>query len=149
MMGVELDIQNNVDHQMMISCDRFLNIVTNRFYKFWLYPEIIYKRTKLFVQQTEDVNYIVNFVRNVLGKIEVSGEKVVEDEDKPISFISQLLKISNENDMFDSNEVISETMTAIMAVSRNILGNNLSRLICSKKLWIMKFRDYRKVFREI
>jgi hypothetical protein len=119
MMGVELNIQNNVDHQMMISCDRFLNIVTNRFYKFWLYPDFIYKRTKAFVQQTKDTNYIVDFARNVLSKIKEDQVIVshVEDEDKPLSFISQLLKISRENDAFDNIEVIAETLTAIMAVS--------------------------------
>jgi Cytochrome P450 len=121
-MGVQLDIQNNVDHQMLISCDRFLNIVTNRFYKFWIHPDFIYQRTKSFIQQQKDVNYIRDFSCNVLNKIKdglnsgVASEQD-EDERKPISFINQMLKISKENDAFNNKEVICETITAIMAVS--------------------------------
>jgi hypothetical protein len=145
-MGVQLDIQNNVDHQMLISCDRFLNIVTNRFYKFWLHPNVIYQRTKAYAQQIKDVDYIRDFCCNVLNKIKNGlNTKVVskddEDERKSISFINQMLKISKETDAFNNTEVITETITAIMAVS----DNSIVEILDFKLISILVISGHRNI----
>jgi preprotein translocase subunit SecA len=122
-MGTRLNIQNNVNHDMLIASDRVLNIVTSRFFKFWLHPDVIYKRTKYFVQEQIYARYVQKFARDVLkaNKQKNAARKVDNEQDDvkaPQIFISQLLKISRtSSDEFTDSEVVAETITTIMAVS--------------------------------
>jgi cytochrome P450 len=82
----------------------------------------------------KDAYYLRDFAIDVLKKIKSSfSESTIQPEEneelqKPISFISQMLKISTDNDAFSSEEVINETMTAILAVNIRILLSNVSEM---------------------
>jgi hypothetical protein len=127
-MGSKLNIQNNTNHRMLIATERLLNIATRRFYKVWLHPNIIFERTKQYITLKKDALYIREFACQMLDNIKNSGtlqskeEEVDENNDdinekKPISFMGQLMKLSEESDdAFTNEDVLGETITTLLAV---------------------------------
>lgn len=117
----------NVKKNYKINCSRAMSIVGIRIFQPWFQFEPFFRMTKYHKRRERTTSDMRSFIKDVLRKRmqELNATEEVENNsygDKRIRiFIDELIKLSVEEKCFSEEEMISETLTMLIAVSFNII----------------------------
>jgi cytochrome P450 len=131
------------DSKILVSIERFMNIVGTRMFKFWLHPNVFFRLSKLYRTFLDDSEVFITFAENILKRIKRTNNNDQRETSK--SFINQLLKLANSEDAFSDDEVVGETVLTIIA------GNETSATVMSNVVLLLAMHPevQEKVFAEL
>ncbi|KAG5670858.1 hypothetical protein PVAND_001092 [Polypedilum vanderplanki] len=124
-MELDVDIQNletKLRDVTIKGLETASKLVAIRMFKFWLHPDFIYKRTKMYIDETKAKSYAYTYAEDVIDNIRKKLNDDIDEEDKPTTFMRALM--SPKFNLSESE--ISDEIKTLLVAAQDTTGISMS-----------------------
>ncbi|XP_019562033.3 cytochrome P450 4c21-like [Aedes albopictus] len=150
--GTKMIFQNSDGTEFINIVQNGCELINHRIYSVWLHPEWIYQKTKYYQEEKKYFDKFYKILNKILSERQTLRKDLKTSEinenaslNKPLIFIDQVQKLSEEAQVFDDTDVLHELSTIIIG------GNETSALTLTHVILLLAMHQdiQEKVYDEI